>query len=250
MFRKWLNLRRGWDLNPRSLLKACRFSRLIHPENTASFAVCRGVFRRFRTASRPKSVPALLLLFALPCHAYTALVLGQSNLTRDTGVADGFVSAMTAMRGEPVEVINCAVPDTRIAQHARSWVRSNIYADCLAKIGGRRIDGILWWQGENDTMQKGWALDWAKCFLAIVVGWRQDLGYSVPIAVAVLHNEANPPYPYWATVRALQAALEGPGVVLVSTEGVPYADKVHADYEGHVEIGKRFAEALTSLTPP
>lgn len=177
--------------------------------------------------------------------------LGQSNLTRDDGVRVGFAQRWQDLTGRSVEFVDCATPDTRIAQFARSWVRTTLYADCLAAVAGRHVDGVIFWQGENDAMQQAWAQVWARDFVGVIAGLRQDLGYQVPVGVAVLHAE---PYstitPYWATVRALQANLEGPALARVSTEGVAYPDRIHADYGGRVEIGGRFADALRGLMPP
>ena len=190
-------------------------------------------------------IAALLLSLSAHADALTYVVMGQSNLTRDTGVEDGFRTRMSELTGLEVVFIDCATPDTRLAQFARSWVRTTLYADCLAAIGDKHIDGVIFWQGENDAMSQAWAQNWAREFVGVISGLRQDLGYCVPVAVAVLRQGQDSPItPFWGTVRALQANLDGPELVTVSTDGVQYPDKIHADYAGHFTIGRKFAEAM------
>lgn len=173
------------------------------------------------------------------------VLVGQSNLTRDDGVAVGLAQRWGELTGEQAAIINCAVPDTRLAHWARSWIRTTPYADCMAKIGDAQIRGMAFWNGENDAIQLSWAVTWGRDFMPIAAGFREDLRQNFPIAVAVLQSGCvSDITPHWDRVRALQLNLGGPGVRRVSTDGVNYTDCIHADYQGHVEVGRRFAEAL------
>jgi hypothetical protein len=56
---------------------------------------------------------------------------------------------------------------------------------------------------------------------------------------------------YGDTVRAAQEAFvarDGNAALITSTDGYGYSDPYHYDSEGYIDLGKKFAEALTALT--
>ena len=227
-----------------------------------------------------------LLLASLAAHAdLTFIAMGQSNMTRQgaeqvpfeniervqvrvesgwagaanviatrgLGPAVPFAAAMVGATGQDVRIIPCAVPSTRIGLHVPAWQRTTIYGDCLARVGDTPVDGIVWWQGEDDALREAWAVGWAATFQEIVAAWRRDLNQPrLPVVVVRLRKRPDESrlsfeIPGWDRVRAAQMALVGPALAVVSSDGLAYPDEIHADGAGYVTMGGRLAYSMAAL---
>jgi hypothetical protein len=110
-----------------------------------------------------------------------------------------------------------------------------------------RVAGALWVQGERDARAADTAAAYGGKLRALVAAVRRDVDRpDLPFLCA----QVNPPLPFAREVRAAQAALAAqvPSTVLVSTDGLgKWADKMHYDSAGQVELGRRFARAYLKL---
>jgi hypothetical protein len=116
--------------------------------------------------------------------------------------------------------------------------------------------GIVWMQGESDAAH---TLEVAESYQAnlkrlmdlIRAALRTD---DLPVVIGRISDSRQDPsgkvWEYGDVLRASQAAYaesdEGAALV-TSTDGYGYSDKWHYDTAGYLDLGKRFAEAMSEM---
>jgi hypothetical protein len=121
-----------------------------------------------------------------------------------------------------------------------SWVTGAVnYQACMAKLGGRPIKGVFFFQGEEDGLdvpQRTAA--WADSFRSIVSS------VNVPVVFAQLGNVTDPSLPYWNHIKTEQASVSMTNVRMIKTDDLDNREGVHFTQDGYTEIARRFKEAV------
>lgn len=154
---------------------------------------------------------------------------------------------------DEVGLIPAAKGSTRISQWRRFYPRDFLYGNAVNRVWDAEsqgvLSGVLFWQGEGDTLDTANASGWREDFSNMCSDLRVDLqNLSLPIAFARLNNLSHPSHPYWTTVRNGQTATKMKNLVMVSTDGATYqSGNIHATTAGYVDIGIRFADAIAPM---
>jgi hypothetical protein len=168
------------------------------------------------------------------------VAMGQSNMVGVGGKspAVGFATETNKT------VVNCAVIGTTLDE----WrIGGALDQACAAQISGRRVVGILFYQGEQDA--KNGQINWNGRFKTTAEGWRARWGQNVPIVYAQL---ATADFSFgwgtvWNQIKAEQANVTLFKSRMVVTEDLPLRDDIHLTGDACMEVGRRMAQALTTL---
>ncbi|CAI0465093.1 unnamed protein product [Linum tenue] len=146
-----------------------------------------------------------------------------------------------------VGLVPCAVGGTRIRQWRRGkrlYGRMVRRARAAARGGGRRrIRGVLWYQGESDTVRREDAEGYKGNLERLVVDLRSDLGIpALPfLLVAVASGEGK----FVEQVRKAQLTIDLPNVQCVDAKGLGLkADHLHLTTTSEVQLGQELARAF------
>lgn len=167
------------------------------------------------------------------------VIVGQSNAVRGS-------QAYAAALDHP-PIVLCAEGGIPISELQPG---APIYNACLERVGGRRVAGVIFHQGETDASYEATAVAWRARFARFVRSFRRDLGQpSVPVAFAQLGPlPANDGvYPWWESFRRAQLGIRLPRVAIVKTSDQEATDGAHFTEQGYRVIGQRFARALRRL---
>ncbi|MFH1742031.1 MAG: sialate O-acetylesterase [bacterium] len=111
------------------------------------------------------------------------------------------------------------------------------------------IMGMLWMQGESDSLVQGPAEDYYLNFREFIETIRRDLGKpNLPFIFGRI-SQANV-WAYQEEVRAAQARVEPevPLTKMVDTDQLGFiADGIHYDAQGQLELGEMFAQAFLEV---
>ena len=111
------------------------------------------------------------------------------------------------------------------------------------------LDGVLFYQGENDALAGGHYNDWDVYFEQMVTDLRSDTSADLPI-VFVQINNLPASFLYTTNVQASQASVSITGVSMVSAIGLPkIADNVHLTVAGQNTLGYNMANEMDALIP-
>ncbi len=148
-----------------------------------------------------------------------------------------------ALTGHPVGLIQTALGGSTISQ----WNPDSgpLYRNMLERIrmSGQKPRGVLWYQGCNDT-DNGEAPRYLTDFHYFVACLRRDLGYSIPIFTMQLNRQIESGSDIgWGLIREAQrrAAIEIPGIEIMTTTNLPLSDTLHNSAAGNVVLGQRLA---------
>ena len=136
----------------------------------------------------------------------------------------------------------------------------SIYSDGLSKAKWAAqtgvIKGVLWQQGESDTVTQELSDTYAKRLEKLVADLRADLGQpQLPFVAGQLAPEYGTAKEHSAPdrlerIKSVRAALSGlpervSGTAFVSSDGLKTkGDRVHLDRASCIKLGKRYAAAL------
>jgi hypothetical protein len=131
------------------------------------------------------------------------------------GVGPGvsFADKMVSLTCNQVGIVPCAVSGSSLAQWAPDYTTFTLYGCMLARARMAAqygtIRGLVWYQGEAETMDRENAVAYSARMHALFQSIRQDLGLpDLPIVFVQLGPDPhNPSYPYWITIQAWQAAI-------------------------------------------
>jgi hypothetical protein len=170
------------------------------------------------------------------------------------GVGMAFANRIcTLFPNDEVGLIPACLSSTYIISWRRTWTRTSLYGSAVNRAyeadGQGTLSGILWWLGENDAINRVYAMAHGERFANLMADFRQDLNKPLlPIVYARWNNLSQPNRPYWKTIRGQQEAFRMKNIAMASTDGVPFqADRVHCTTEGYVTIGIRMADAMATM---
>ncbi|MHC4983924.1 MAG: sialate O-acetylesterase [Planctomycetota bacterium] len=167
-----------------------------------------------------------------------------------------FAREMADAMGRPVGIIKFAVGGSHLVYdwNPKFKDKNNYYARTLAMVAAAKqsrpieILGMLWMQGERDSLFPGAAGKYAANLKELVASAREDCG--APKMTFVL-GRVNPPpkrYKFSNLVRKAQAEIDLPLTAWVDCDDLPkHADNLHYNAAGQLELGRRFAQATLRL---
>lgn len=181
--------------------------------------------------------------------------LHHDKASAGVGLAMSF--AQTVLEANPevsIGFVPCAVGSTPIAR----WMPGadlfqHAIQEGVAASSSGSIRGVLWHQGEHDSLEESTARAYAGNFEHMIAVLRKELEHPMlPVVVGGLGNfvAGRPEFPYFRVVdRALQ---ELPHTVshcaFASSEGLcDKGDSLHFDARSLREFGRRYAEAYRKL---
>lgn len=161
-------------------------------------------------------------------------------------------------RNATIGLVPCAVGASLLSR----WERGgDLYARTLARAQAARRDGtlagILWHQGEQDSMTATNANSYHDRLVKMIADLRGDLGQpQLPFVVGqigeFLYERKVQQTPFARTVNDALARIPDavPFSACVSATGLTHVgDEVHLDGKSQRELGKRFAMEMQKLTP-
>jgi len=155
-----------------------------------------------------------------------AIAMGTSNAIHvDTGVGGTAMSRWVVGAGDLYEAMITSIASAK-AGKPLPWV-----------------DGLIFWQGESDFTQQNIDL-WAGRFTTLVSSFRTAMNDPNRRVVFVqITNNGNEGR---TAMRAVQASISIPNVVMVPTEGITYVGD-HTDVAGYTIMATRIVAALKSM---
>ena len=164
---------------------------------------------------------------------------------------------MANATGVPVGLIPCAHGATSMAQWSPSKKGDggmSLYGSMLrqVKLAGGKVKGVLWYQGESDTVDPKATAAYARAFAEFIPAVRADLGqpelpfYYVQIGRVAAAADPRP----WNTVQEAQRKIpdEVARTAVVPAIDLPLDDVVHISTSGQKRLGERLARvALREL---
>jgi len=141
--------------------------------------------------------------------------------------------------------------------HIRQWFPGeHFYRGMMRQLDlatvpkNRKIDAIIWMQGEGDAFNKQRASQYAVNLTYFIRHLRHDLGaYNAPFIMGEI-DPVGRDFPEVSLVQQHQQRVNGTvtNTHLISAEGVAKIyDKIHFNALGQVEMGKRFARKYIEL---
>ncbi|KAJ3706197.1 hypothetical protein LUZ61_009902 [Rhynchospora tenuis] len=180
------------------------------------------------------------------------------DVNKTCGVGPGLVFAKSVLQkvhssyGEVViGLVPCAVGGTKIEKWTKGFglydsAVKRAKAAVEAKRGGGRIEALLWYQGETDTINFDDAEVYAEKMETLIRNFRADLGlpHLPVIQVALASGEGN----YTGKVRAAQKGIQLHNVRTVDAYGLPLLnDNLHLNTEAQIRLGHMLAQSYLSL---
>ncbi|MGH2808934.1 MAG: sialate O-acetylesterase [Actinomycetota bacterium] len=180
------------------------------------------------------------------------------------GVGPGafFASELISLSDVPVGLIPCALGGSSLDMWQRSYPQEQglppadtLYRDLIDRIrlAGGHITGVLWYQGESDTLPE-WAPSYLERFTRFVNDVRRDTGLpDLPFITVQLGTVEQMEYVgehNFDLVREAQrrAADTIPNVEGVAAADLPRVDHVHLSRKGQQTLGARLARTATRYT--
>ncbi|MFS7983747.1 putative sialate O-acetylesterase domain, SGNH hydrolase superfamily [Helianthus anomalus] len=148
----------------------------------------------------------------------------------------------------PLGLVPCAVGGlmgTKISEWGRKrWLYKQVLMRAkVARRAGGSVRGVLWFQGESDTVIEVDARKYKRRLVNLFGNLRADLGDPLlPIVhVAITSGQG----PYVETVRKAQLGIKLPKVTCVDANGLPMLqDKLHLSTPAQVRLGQMLADAF------
>lgn len=177
------------------------------------------------------------------------------------GIGPGLVFGKRMAAGNTnasIGLVPCAVGASLLSR----WERGgDLYANAVARAQAAQRDGtlagILWHQGEQDSMTATNASTYYDRLVKMIADLRADLGQpELPFVVGqigeFLYERKVQQTPFARTVNDALARIPDavPFSACVSATGLTHVgDEVHLDGKSQRELGKRFAMEMQKLTP-
>lgn len=159
--------------------------------------------------------------------------------------------------GATVGLVPCARGASSIAQWAPSLSTDTLFGQMIARAEAATavgtLRGLIWYQGESDTMGDEALCDaWPPAFREVVAAARTRLGRpDLPVVMTVLGpNPQRADMPHWNRLEAAQTFMALPtNCARVSANDLSgqINDPVHLDTPSVVTLGRRYAEAMNAL---
>ncbi|MGH2812337.1 MAG: sialate O-acetylesterase, partial [Actinomycetota bacterium] len=180
------------------------------------------------------------------------------------GIGPGlfFAEELIQICGVPIGLIPCALGGSSLEMWQRDFAEKKnemfpdtLYGDLVDRVGiaGGAVKGVLWYQGESDTLP-----DNSKTYLERFEGFVRDLRRDLripdlPVITVQLATAEEMEWAgeeNWDRVREAQrlASETIPHVELVASADLPRNDHVHISTDGHRVLAKRLALAASTRT--
>lgn len=184
--------------------------------------------------------------------ATRAVRAAQIRATRTKGAGLGlpFGAAMANATGVPVGLVACAHGGTSMAQWSPSMKGQggmSLYGSMLrqVRLAGGKVKGMLWYQGESDTLDARATEAYARESAGFIAAVRADLGQpELPFYFVQLGRMIGAADPRaWNTVQEVQRRLAEaiPRTALVATVDLELDDTIHVGTQGLKRVGERLA---------
>lgn len=173
--------------------------------------------------------------------------------TAGVGPGLSFGNAMAADPSVTIGLVPCAVGGTPLSRWEKEGdLYQGALRRCETALQHGTLKGVLWHQGENDSMTKEKAESYAKRLGLLIGDLRSDLNNAkLPIVVGQLGDFLNKEqFPYTATVNNALSSLphQVSATACVEASGLKSnGDAVHFDAASATELGNRFAHAMIQL---
>ncbi|RZC48019.1 hypothetical protein C5167_040967 [Papaver somniferum] len=169
------------------------------------------------------------------------------DFNKTCGVGPGMVFANTLLQmmdsRTTIGLVPCAIGGTRISEWDRGTRLYNmlITRSLLSLMEGGRILGVLWYQGESDTVSPTDAESYGDNLKKFISDFRADL--HLPLLPFIQVALASTEGPYKGIVRKAQLEMDLPNVWTVDADGLPLGpDGIHLSTRAQVRLGRMFAE--------
>lgn len=145
-------------------------------------------------------------------------------------------------KASSVTLYACAKGGSKMADWAPGgW----LYNRCIAAVGDRQVDGVIFGAGGADATAASNANQWQSRFESMVSDLRTRYGVALPVLMLRLGPKPPSGGAYWGTVRKAQAAVSIHGVLKIETEGKRMAeDKRHLSVYGYRQFAAEAAELM------
>ncbi|KAI4339828.1 hypothetical protein MLD38_024728 [Melastoma candidum] len=181
------------------------------------------------------------------------------DVNKTNGVGPGMAFANEVLRRDParfrrIALVPCAIGGTRIAEWERGGsLYGQLVKRAKAAMGvdgdsGARMEGLLWYQGESDTVEATDAARYKVNVERFFRDLRADLGMpSLPIFQVAIASAQGP---YMDAVRKAQFDVNTTNIQTVDAKGLPLEpDHVHLTTLAEVQLGKMLATAFLPSIP-
>lgn len=178
--------------------------------------------------------------------------------TSGVNLAESFAECYARDHGVEVGLIPCADGGTRIAQWAPgSLLFDNAIYQARLAMRTSTIAGILWHQGESDSMNDRW-VTYGKDLEVMLTALRKELDlFDVPVLLgglgAYLDNYTKSDHLQWPQINGelQKLAAKDPMMGYVSAEGLtPNPDNLHFSAASLYEFGLRYYKEFQKLEDP
>ncbi|KAI3846284.1 hypothetical protein MKW92_026217 [Papaver armeniacum] len=169
----------------------------------------------------------------------------DSNKTCGVGPGMAFANTLLQkMDSGTIGLVPCAIGGTRVSE----WARGNrlynmlIARSLLSLMEGGRIQAVLWYQGESDTVSVVDAESYGDNLKKFISDFRADL--HLPLLPFIQVALASTEGPYKGILRKAQLEMDLPNVWTVDADGLLLGpDGIHLSTRAQVHLGRMLAEA-------
>lgn len=178
------------------------------------------------------------------------------DLNKTIGIGPGMPFASTVLAKNPsfgtIGLVPCAIGGSSITEWARGGLLYNqmLKRTAAALVGGGSLRGLLWYQGEADTITLKDAQHYRSRFERFLSDVRADLGFPelLVIEVALATGQG----PYLEEVRKAQFDTNVTNIKCVDAKGLQVSkDYLHLTTQAQVQLGGMLADVfLHTLQPP
>ncbi|KAI3850343.1 hypothetical protein MKX03_003696 [Papaver bracteatum] len=170
----------------------------------------------------------------------------DSNKTCGVGPGMAFANTLLQMTDSrtTIGLVPCAIGGTRVSEWARGTRLYNmlITRSLLSLMEGGRIQDVLWYQGESDTVNPTDAQSYGDNLKKFISDFRADL--HLPLLPFIQVALASAEGPYKGIVRKTQLEIDLPNVWTVEADGLPLGpDGIHLSTGAQFRLGRMLAEA-------
>ena len=184
---------------------------------------------------------------------WVALAPGKTE-TRGFGPEISFSRKLSMEINEPIGIIKHSVAGTNLSQHWSPANPKSLYKELLKKVIAAQqtrkaeMVGMIWMQGENDSLDKNMAEAYSKNLADFIQASRKDFKSPVMFFVAGRVNPPKDRFPYVDIVRKAQEECKMPGYAFLDCDTLEkIRGRLHYNTRGLVNMGYRFADALLML---
>lgn len=151
-------------------------------------------------------------------------------------------------------LVPCARGGSFALQWLPAYTSDTLYGSCLHRLQtantGNYPTMIFFFQGESDARQLESALSWDNKFIAIATALKTDLNDPYVVFVQLSEDPNLEVYPYFNELKAEQAQINLPHVVMVKSDDLPLDSTGHLSYESAFIVGIRAGDALCKMANP